>query len=94
LNGKAVAFGTRTIGFPLLIVVPCHPLHRTVTPMLAMLVAAVALAAHAVSTTHVAVHVLHRAAVGVLTCENNASEAENNESHNSKYFPFQPFVPP
>ena len=91
---KAVAFGTRTVGFPLVIVVPAHPLHRTVTPVLAMLVAAVAPAAHVVTIAHIAVHALHCAAVGVLTCKNNASEAENNEPNDSKYFLFQPFVPP
>lgn len=64
------------------------------TLVLSVLVAPVAHAAHVATVTHVAVHVLHRAAVGVLTCENNASEAKNNEPDDSKYFLFQPFVPP
>jgi hypothetical protein len=64
-----------------------------VTPVLAMLVAPVTPATH-IAATHVAVRVLHRAAVGVLTCENNTSEAKNNEPRDRKYFPFQPFVPP
>ncbi len=59
-----------------------------------MLMAPVAHASHVAPVTHVVVHVLHRAAVGVLTGENNASEAKNNEPYDSKYFVFQPFVPP
>lgn len=59
----------------------------------AVLVAPVAHTAH-VAATHVAVHVLHRSAVGVLTCENNTSEAKNDEPDYSKYFLLHPFVPP
>ncbi len=66
----------------------------TMPPVLSMPMASVAPTTHAWIATHVAVHVLRRATLCVLTSEYNTSEAENNECHHSKYFRLHSRIPP